>query len=146
MTAASGNAIPPFWILIFFPLAWFAVAFLLGHISGWADLGTRHRTREPPPSEHVRRVSGKMGLISYNRALTVGWSAPGLHLSAPFLFRLSHPPLLIPWEEIVERQDKKALWMAFVRLRIRGGPTLVLPTKIVDRFASRLPAPERRAG
>jgi hypothetical protein len=46
---------------------------------------------------------------SYSRCLTVGANEAGIYLRIRFLFRIWHPPLFIPWEEISVR--RKRLWL-----------------------------------
>lgn len=54
---------------------------------------------------------------NYNGVLTVGADASGLFMVPLFIFRLGHPPLLVPWYEI-STQRKKRFFMDVVELRL----------------------------
>src|SRR5260370_20051122 len=43
----------------------------------------------------------------YNGCLTVGADSSGLFLVPLFIFRLGHPPLFVPWSEILSQWKKR---------------------------------------
>ena len=55
---------------------------------------------------------------NYKSCLTIGADPAGLHLSPLFFFRIGHPPLFIPWTEIVFRSRRKILFIEFVELEL----------------------------
>jgi hypothetical protein len=65
-----------------------------------------------------------VGLANYNSVLHVGVQPEGLHLSVMALFRVGHPPLLIPWDEITDVRRRTMLWYTLYALRI-GTPHAV---------------------
>ena len=144
MTGA-GNP-PGWWFLLMIPAIFWLVPIAIGRATGWADLAARYGSRDRQPGNHLGGVSCAVNGMRYNRALTVGWSERGLHLSMTFLVRAGHRPLVIPWEEIVGRQDTERWGRKLVGLQVAGGSTLTLPRDVVARFEDRLPAPARAAG
>ncbi len=74
-------------------------------------------------------------LTNYNHVLTIGNGQEGLYLASTFLFRLMHPPLLVPWSEIkVRRKDG---WV-FEYLIFTLGHELAIPLRIRAKLAAKL--------
>jgi len=146
MAAAHGVLSPAWWwFLLTMPLFFWLVPVAVGRATGWADLAARYGSRDRQPGNHLGGVSCGVNSVRYNHALTVGWSERGLHLSMSFLLRAGHRPLVIPWEDIVGRQETERWGRKFVGLRVAGS-TLTLPRDVVARFEDRLPAASRAAG
>ncbi len=74
-------------------------------------------------------------LIGYNHCLTIGADPRGLYLSIFFPFRIAHPPLFIPWQDI-SLVSKTFLWVKYVELRL--GRENAIPLRISDRLAQKL--------
>jgi hypothetical protein len=70
---------------------------------------------------------------NYNGVLTVGADASGLFMVPMFIFRLGHPPLLVPWFEIFT-QRKKRFFMDVVELRL--GRSEQIPMTIRPQLAA----------
>jgi hypothetical protein len=81
-----------------------AVVFLISRISGWSLLARRFRAQEEFCGESWDWQSARWrGWCNYNNCLTVGANQEFLYLSMmPIMLplRLSHPELVIPWQEI----------------------------------------------
>ncbi|MEX2598800.1 MAG: hypothetical protein WD533_04000 [Dehalococcoidia bacterium] len=89
-------------------VAGIAVILLLGRASGWKNLAARYLSRRAFPGT-LRKVShANLNNGSYSNVLRIGASEAGLHLAAASLFKVSHPPLDIPWEEISMRAQQGA--------------------------------------
>ena len=110
-------------MLVFLPLVFLAgISLLLSVVGGWARLTTAYRGNQMKLGQQWRWQSGTMARgVSYRSCLFVGANEHGLQLSVWFPFRLGHPSLFIPWEEIT-----------FVR------PTAQGPTRLSLQF-SRVP-------
>lgn len=71
------------------------------------------------PTTTVGRAT--LGGISYKNVLKAGAQAEGLTLEAMFLFRVGHPPLLIPWAAIGPVRSEKSFWTTFYTTDIDNG-------------------------
>ena len=77
-------------------------------------------------------------LSHYGNCLNVGADATGLHLSVLFLFRVGHPPLLVPWGEISVAK-RRNFWF-FRRVTLLLGREEQIPVVIGRRLADRIQA------
>jgi len=81
---------------------WVLVLLGISSLSGWARLASVYRRTEPFTGNLWKYQSARMrGFMRYNNCLTVGANSGGLYLSTFFLFRPGHPPLFIPWRDIM---------------------------------------------
>lgn len=118
---------------VVFPAFWCGVVWLVGAM-GWRPLAARYPADGPATGPSLGLTSGTIGLANYNGSLRVSVEREGLHLAVMALFRVGHPPMLIPWSEITSVTQKNALWARWYTLRI-GTPhvtTVRLPGRIVD--------------
>ena len=104
---------------IIFPLifvgAWVFASWYVSRLSGWHKLALRFTLRNDFPCDRWRYKSARMRYkINYNNCLTIGASPVGFYLAMPWLFRMSHPALFVPWTEISYR-PAKILWMDAIR-------------------------------
>lgn len=72
---------------------------------------------------------------SYNGCLIVGCCAEGLYLATMPLFRFRHPPLLIPWTEILVTR-RRILFFKYVRFGL--GLELDIPLCFRPALADKL--------
>ena len=122
--------------LIGFPAIWCFVLFILSNVGSWRRLAQSYRTSEPISGTVLRWQSAKIGWVNFNRALTICILDEGLRLSLPFIFRLGHPPLLIPWSDFRDVRSKKVLLITFLEASV-GEPVitkLLLPTTITEHL------------
>lgn len=103
----SIHAVPPIifllpvFVLIVVIGGFFVISYLISRMSGWALLARRFRASEPFQGESWGWQSGRFrGWCGYNNCLRVGASEEGLFLAVALPFRLFHPSLMIPWQEI----------------------------------------------
>ena len=118
---------------VVFPAFWCGVVWIVGAM-GWRPLAARYPAAAPATAQTFRMVSGTIGVANYNSTLYVTVEPEGLHLAVMPLFRVGHPPILIPWSEITSVEQKDALWARWYTLRV-GTPhvaTVRLPGRIVD--------------
>lgn len=47
---------------------------------------------------------------NYNNCLTIGASPAGLYMAMPWLFRIGHPPIFIPWNDVTVSRAKVLFW------------------------------------
>ncbi|MEW6494329.1 MAG: hypothetical protein AB1589_17715 [Cyanobacteriota bacterium] len=109
--------------IIIYTLMVLSLFFVFSYISGWQRLAQHYRTSQPPPHDFLRGQSGRMGWVTFRGVLNVGTGADGLYLSMFPLFRLFHPPLLIPWTAVTKVELVKFLFWKGYRLHI-GQPRI----------------------
>jgi len=129
----------PFVPLLFFPLVWCLVCFLIAQLSGWAALSRKFRSTGASPSQSWGMQSARMRWgANYGSCLTVGAEPAGLYLATLLLFRIGHPPLLLPWPEVSVRRRWKMLFFRYVQLQL--GREEQIPLRISGRLADRIQA------
>jgi len=110
----------PLLPLVILPIAFIVVPILIGHISGWAALTRRFTSTLPFNGKIWRAKSARLRAgMGYNNCLTIGASPEGLYLAImiAFIFR-GHPPLLIPWHEVLMVGEKKTFGIALTQLKL----------------------------
>jgi|RhiMethySRZTD1v2_1073278.scaffolds.fasta_scaffold08901_11 hypothetical protein len=115
------------------PALWCAIVFLVSRIGGWGALSTRPPAPEPVEGRAFRYQSGSVGLMSYRNCLHIKVAPEGLHLSLPFFFRPGHPPLLLPWAELRDRQQGSLFSYKYVQFQAGPkGVRLRIPAKVME--------------
>jgi len=121
---------------IFFPLMWCFVVWLLSQIGGWSALAQRYAAGNRPVSGEVHKsVTGMVGATSYRNILTLHLNEDGFFIEPMALFRIAHPRLFIPWQDVTDRSIVTLLWWQAERLTI-GSPkvgSITLPVDILSR-------------
>lgn len=125
-------------------LAVFAAAFcvislaclLLSRFGGWGALARRYAAEVPFQGRRLHFQFAQLGgWVGYNGALTTGADPTGLFLAVWPLFRLGHPPLFVPWDEIRASREQR-FFGDVVALRFAAEPGAVV--RISQRLADRL--------
>jgi hypothetical protein len=118
----------PRFFAIYFLFLWISITFVLSLIGGWFELGRHYRATEPfrDTRWYLRRVSMRMQ-TSYS-GITVGANSVGLYLAVLPFFRIAHPPLLIPWQDISVK-PARFLWIQQYEFRFRQVPSARLRVK-----------------
>ena len=80
---------------------------------------------------------------NYGNIIRLTAAEDALYLSILFFFRVGHPPLRIPWNEI-QFGRAKFLWLKFVVLTL--GNEENIPMRISERMARKLGILERLPG
>lgn len=101
-------------------------------IGGWRALSGRFRTARPLPSGASWFVNARFGSTPYLVSMAIAPLDEGLYLARLPLFRLLHPPLLIPWSELRGLGDTSNPRRP-VLLRVEAPRvSLVLPARFVE--------------
>lgn len=108
------------WLVVFAA----AIALLLYLVSrgyGWHDLARHYRSRNPYRGEWITQPAedgeptGELEVYFNNsvsqNAIKVGADSQGLHLATSAVFRLFHPPLFIPWNEVTAVGVREVPWI-----------------------------------
>lgn len=130
----------PLGFAIFFVVLWCTVCFLISFMSGWHALSGRFKRQSDSYGEN--RSAGPFFYTVYTRFWTryanvirVTVASDGLYLSVLLLFRIGHPPLRIPWDEIQFGRTKR-LWRPYIVLTL--GREEQIPMRIPERMARNL--------
>jgi len=114
---------------------WLAVTIHFSYTSGWALLAKVYKLSKPFRGERWSFQSGKMSsntsldstrlLGAMRSALTIGANQNGLYLSTFFLFRLTNPPLFIPWDDVSVSLEKGFI-SNYMKFQFRRAPSVTL--------------------
>jgi hypothetical protein len=119
----------PAFIAVYAISLWAGVGFMISLIGGWFELGRTSRTSQPFHGQIWRFQDAQFRLIGgYHNILSVGANEEGLYLSVFFPFRVGHPPLFIPWQDISVRPGRY-LWFRVYRFEFRQVPLVRLRLK-----------------
>jgi hypothetical protein len=105
---------------------WILVTFILSKIA-WSRLVEKFRTDAPFDGNRIGIISAGINSVNYGNSLILKCSQRGMYLKTVFLFRLFHPPVLIPWKEIKEVRNRKILFIRTTELVV-GNPFVALIT------------------
>jgi len=141
----NGLLSTPYGFGIFFVSLWCLVCFLISFTGGWYSLSRRFSAQTVPYGE--KRSAGplfysvQMRLrTNYGSVVRLTAASDALYVSILFPFRVGHPPLAIPWNEITLRRTS-FLWQRFVVLTL--GSAEQIPMRISERMARNLGILER---
>ncbi len=85
-----------------FPLIWCGVIGLLSKLGGYGTIAARYPgPSKPPEGLHEGKCATLRGTVSYKHTLSVATPPEGLYVWTMILFRFRHPPILVPWDELV---------------------------------------------
>jgi hypothetical protein len=135
----------PLGFMVFFVALWCASGFFISFFTGWHSLGRRFKRESEPYGE--TKTAGPLFYTVYMRwwshyssviRLTAG--ADALYASVLFLFRIGHPPLRIPWEEI-QFSRTKFFFRSYLVLTL--GNEEKIPMRISLRMARSLGIQDR---
>jgi hypothetical protein len=96
------------WALVSKALSWL----------GWRRLADAYTVAAAPPAELRRLGWARLGPVDYKNVIEVGLGPAGLSLTMPAIFRIGHPPLLIPWAAIGPVSQRRQLGNTYYHLSI----------------------------
>lgn len=113
--------------VFFFSILWSGIIYLISHLSGWHFLATRYQTA-PLTEGFYRGVYGRIGIANYNGVLRVAFTEKGMYLHVMPLFKIGHPPLLLPWNHLKDWKESHSFFQHAVKCKI-DGVSISLPHK-----------------
>jgi hypothetical protein len=144
----SSNPLQPYFLPLFpaFLLGlWALISLLTSSLSSWWVLASRFSTTEQPSGDV--KTAGPFLYVVYLRLWThyssvvrVTAAHDALYLSMLFLFRIGHPPLRIPWNEI---QFSTTTYFFRRYMVLTFGTDEQIPLRISQRMARNLGLTER---
>jgi len=116
----------PHYFFVFFVFLWLGVNLGVAQLSGWGELSRCYRSGDPFEGRKWKFRRGQMRLLmKYSNCLTIGANPQGLYLAVFFLFRIGHPRLLVPWQDISVTTGKTLFWK-WIEFRFRQAPSVWL--------------------
>jgi hypothetical protein len=119
---------------------WCSVGFLVSFLTGWFSLSRRFKRQSEPYGE--TKTAGPFFYTIYMRfwghysgVIRLTAASDALYASVLFLFRIGHPPLRIPWDEI-RLSRTKFLFRTYIVLTL--GDEEQIPMRIPVSMASNL--------
>lgn len=92
---------------------------LIANVSGWKILAARFTASQPFSGIQSRWQSARLRFfISYNNCLRIGADQTGLSIQPMWGMRTGHPPLFIPWSEIMVEQAQNWVLPDYVRFSL----------------------------
>ncbi len=114
----------PAYFPLFFICFWSGVSFLISLIGGWFELGRAYRSVTRFQGSRFNFQNAYLRLMtSYRGIVTVGGNSEGFFASVFLPFRIGHPPLFVPWQDVSVRPDM-CLWVRVYEFRFRQVPTV----------------------
>jgi len=117
-----------------------AVCFLISFITGWFALARRFKQQSAPYGEI--KTAGPFFYTVYMRfwshyssVIRLTAASDALYASVLFPFRIGHPPLRIPWDEIKLGRTK---WFFRTYVVLTLGNEEMIPMRISQRMARNL--------
>lgn len=123
---------------VFFSILWSGIIYLTSYLSGWHFLAGRYRT-EPLTEGFYRGVYGRIGVANYNGVLRVAFTEKGMYMHVMPLFKIGHPPLLLPWSQLKEWKESHSFFQHAVKFKI-DGVSISLPHKYLGTIQSYMSA------
>ena len=117
---------------------WALICAGLSHFAGWRSLARHYRASTPFRGRRFHFSSAQFGgWVGYNGSFATGADHTGLFVAVWPIFRICHPPLLVPWSEIQASVEKR-WWLTVVNLTFARVPSARV--RISFRLAKRLVA------
>ena len=122
--------------LIAFTALWILMCIAFSMWGGWSQLTDRYRGTLSKAKAKWRFESASMRrMAAYPGCLKFSVGREGLGISILFLFRVGHPPLLIPWTDITTHTSESRI-IKKVRLEFAKEPNV--PLTISLKLARRI--------
>lgn len=110
---------------LLFIVGWVASLQLLSTLGGWRHLGKKYSAQERFTGEKWHMQSLSLGWVNYSGCITLGASPSHMYMAVIAVFKVAHPDLLVPWDEI-EGRETKGIIFQYVDIRFRGVPQIKL--------------------
>ena len=102
-----------------------AVIFAISRL-GWNVLAARYPRTGPAPAPLTVFGYGCLnGWVGYNGGLILSADDTGLFLATwPGLLAWCHPPVFIPWSQLVDARARRRIWKTYYTLDLKGAPEI----------------------
>ncbi|MFZ1941210.1 MAG: hypothetical protein WBA18_22845 [Terracidiphilus sp.] len=130
----------PLGFVIGFVALWCAICYLISFLTGWRALVQRFTKSSEPLGE--THTAGPFFYTVYMRfwshyssVIRITSASDALYLSVLFPFRIGHPPLRIPWDEIKLNRARRYF---IAKIELTLGNQEKIPMRISPRMARNL--------
>lgn len=97
-----------FFTPVLFAGLWTLIVWIIGKTGGWEKLAGQYEFKGKFAGR-LFSASGQIGMANYGGILRLGADKSGFYIGVIFMFRIAHPPLYIPWEDIRAEEHKSFL-------------------------------------
>ncbi len=123
-------------------------------LCGWWNFAKRFRAKSDPVGHWYRGRSGYLGTygVSYRRLLDVCLGEKGIYVEVMLIFRVAHPSLLIPWDEVAGIRKRSVMgfeWLVIFLNEDGRRMRILLPAEaeeVLRNLSSETAARIRREG
>ncbi len=104
-------------------VGWALICAGLAHFAGWRFLARQYPASTRFGGRRFHFCSAQFGgWVGYNGSFTPGADRTGLYIAVWPIFRIGHPPLLVPWSEIQVSLEKRR-WLSVALLTFMRVPS-----------------------
>jgi hypothetical protein len=136
----SAHLATPLGFIVGFIALWCVICYLISFLTGWFPLARRFKTQTEPYGE-IRSAGPFFYTIymrfwsHYSSVIRLTAASDALYASVLFPFRIGHPPLRIPWDEVKFGMTRR-FFFNYVVLTL--GHEEMIPMRISERMARNL--------
>ena len=121
--------------ILFFIILWIGVCKILSAIGGWRMLAGHYRSNSGFDGQKLWfKSAGLRRWMNYNNCITVGANKYGLYLAVLVIFRIGHPPLFFPWQDISTEAGNRRFFGNYVKFTFAKQPEV--PVIFPERLAT----------
>lgn len=116
-----------------FLIIWNLVMLITSFVGGWNKLASDFATECPDNLDWIGWQMARLGFVDYKNTVWIAVNQKGLYLKTgpSILFRFMHPPLLIPWKDVKEVQEKSFFGFSYAGMKVNG-VSIMLPMKTLE--------------
>jgi hypothetical protein len=108
-------------------VAFWCLGCKVASLMGWGRLATHFQVPALSPGPRYSSGLASLGVGSYRNTVDATVSSEGMGLAADFIYRVGHPPLLIPWSAFGPVGAKKSWLLPTYRTTIQfAGASIIL--------------------
>lgn len=106
-------------------------------MGGWRMLAWDYRSNSAFNGRKLWfRSAGLRRWANYNNCITVGVNKYGLYVAVLPIFRIGHPPLFFPWQDISTQEGSRRFFGGFVKFTFakQSEVPLIFPERLAARI------------
>ena len=111
--------------IVGFILGWCMINLVTGTFGNWGRLAKTYRAHARPEGKafHLQNITTR--LFIENVLCTMVVAAEGLYIAVLPIYRMGHPPLLIPWSEFSYVRTTRFLFWGWVSVAVGHPPVAI---------------------
>ena len=132
-------------VVVLFPLIFFIGVRLLAQL-GWSRIAERYRYIENINAQRIGLISFRLNRkINYNNITVCYVDEDGFYLKHFFPFSIAHPPLFIPWRDVLTIDSHRFLFAKTTTLTIGQHTSFTIQLKTTTYERMRLITRDKNA-